>query len=440
MSRPVRTGALLTLIATSAVLIDCRTIFERASEVTTPSSATATRARQGMGAHPPNLDQLHVSKHDGAPPPSTDVAQPSYGPYRNTVRAWTRVPGRTRAEAPRAGADTKLLEVDFEDDPSNAGWVAAGKPVRVSRGRIDPDAPVLESEIGGDYWKRTYWPGQSGDAFVELRKDDGDLTSPQIAIPEGARYLSLLVGGTGKISFDVDGHAQPAPLFDEKRSARGAGADGRVMMGLRRVQVKLPASASTLVVHASTDARIVLDDLVLSSEAISEEVAPAWGFVDLHAHPLNHLTFGGRFMAGRVTKKPLDADLEVAKQIGTSTEVSMKGALGSCEHNHGSFGDGVMSVTPEISHNHFGYPTFDGWPNPKTLVHQQMYIDWIKRAWQGGLRILNLDAGNNEFAALDFEAVNGQLTLRPPYNPLPVDDMSSIVRTVNGAPVTRGPL
>src|SRR5262249_39703396 len=106
-------------------------------------------------------------------------------------------------------------------------------------------------------------------------------------------------------------------------------------------------------------------------------------------------------------------------------------AIGTCESSHGSFGDGAMSITPEFAHNRRGFPFFDGWPKPTTLVHQQMYVDWLKRAWQGGLRLIQVDVGNSQFTALSFDETNKWRGA--PRNPLPADDASAIGRTLSAA-------
>ena len=58
-----------------------------------------------------------------------------------------------------------------------------------------------------------------------------------------------------------------------------------------------------------------------------------------------------------------------------------------------------------LGHRPTGYPDFDGWPRWSTLVHQQMYIEWIQRAWQGGLRLLVAHAVNNEQLAANTHGV-----------------------------------
>ena len=55
-------------------------------------------------------------------------------------------------------------------------------------------------------------------------------------------------------------------------------------------------------------------------------------------------------------------------------------------------------------HQHAGWPTMEFWPHWSTKAHQQMYVDWIKRAHEGGLNVLVALAVNNELLS---EVMNG---------------------------------
>lgn len=111
---------------------------------------------------------------------------------------------------------------------------------------------------------------------------------------------------------------------------------------------------------------------------------PLWGFADTHAHLMAHLAFGGDAFWG----EPYDPS--------HAGEEGMKHALRSCEPIHG----GLLDVNPELGHPAAGgWPEFVVWPRFTTLVHQQAYIDWIYRAYQGGLRLVTCLAVNNELLA-----------------------------------------
>jgi microsomal dipeptidase-like Zn-dependent dipeptidase len=132
---------------------------------------------------------------------------------------------------------------------------------------------------------------------------------------------------------------------------------------------------------------------------------PLWGFADLHAHLMAHLAFGGKAFWGQ----PYDPQHPGPEGI--------QYALGSCEPIHG----GLINVNPEFGHPASGgWPEFIVWPRFTTLVHQQAYIDWLYRAYQGGLRLITCLAVNNELLAVKTS----------PH--LPHDDKSAIQLQIAG--------
>ncbi len=109
-----------------------------------------------------------------------------------------------------------------------------------------------------------------------------------------------------------------------------------------------------------------------------------WGFADLHAHLMSHAAFGGRMFWGL----PYDPD--------HAGPAGLEHALGSCAPAH----SGLINVNPEAGHPvGGGWPDFDVWPRFTTTAHQQAYIDWIYRAYQGGLRLIICSIVHNEALA-----------------------------------------
>src|SRR5687767_1898316 len=107
-----------------------------------------------------------------------------------------------------------------------------------------------------------------------------------------------------------------------------------------------------------------------------------------------HEAWGGRMFSGR-PEGPLDV------------------AMPSCL---GAHGPGGMFPVPESFHLLGGHPQFDGWPRfvHGTFFHQQSHVDWVKRAYDRGLRMVSMLAVNNELLAGIYGAVM-------PHNYTPTD-------------------
>jgi hypothetical protein len=58
-------------------------------------------------------------------------------------------------------------------------------------------------------------------------------------------------------------------------------------------------------------------------------------------------------------------------------------ATGGC----GAILENALYGNPARCHAAGGWPTFAGWPDPKSLTHEQSYYKWLERAYRGGLRI-----------------------------------------------------
>ena len=118
--------------------------------------------------------------------------------------------------------------------------------------------------------------------------------------------------------------------------------------------------------------------------------SPVFGFADLHCHTMAHLGFGGHLLAGFP-----DGDIQ--------------NALARCDiHLHGPWGLGQFGknwsilqvfIEDSLGHGPCGHGSFEHWPKFTTMVHQQIFVDWLKRAHDGGLRLLCSVAVNNELLA-----------------------------------------
>jgi microsomal dipeptidase-like Zn-dependent dipeptidase len=141
---------------------------------------------------------------------------------------------------------------------------------------------------------------------------------------------------------------------------------------------------------------------------MSDLDAGLFGICDTHAHFRAELGFGGRGIFGSAVPARPDGDLA--------------SALPHCTAAHGPWG--LLPGLDGAGHRVGGFPQFDGWPLHRTQGHQQAYVDWIRRAVDGGLRLVVCLAVNNELLA--------RRSGWPWGRRLPVDDMSAIDRQIEG--------
>jgi microsomal dipeptidase-like Zn-dependent dipeptidase len=135
----------------------------------------------------------------------------------------------------------------------------------------------------------------------------------------------------------------------------------------------------------------------------------AKGFADLHNHQFANLGFGGLAFWGSPAGP-------VAAALPWCTPAHGPGGLGDVI---GNLIKTMYGSTP-FGHHVGGNPEFDGWPRWDSVTHQSVHIDWLQRAWEGGLRLMVMLAVNNEHLASlanrapgrspdDMEAVDLQL-------------------------------
>ena len=111
-------------------------------------------------------------------------------------------------------------------------------------------------------------------------------------------------------------------------------------------------------------------------------MADLWGCADLHCHPMAHLGFGGKQNNKRL--------------FWGEPSGALDQALPCCGASH-SLWNSFMPFLVEEKHGQHGHPGFADWPRATTMIHQQMYWEWIQRAHASGLRLLCALAVNNEY-------------------------------------------
>ncbi|MBI2733175.1 MAG: membrane dipeptidase [Aquabacterium sp.] len=151
------------------------------------------------------------------------------------------------------------------------------------------------------------------------------------------------------------------------------------------------------------------------------EDGSVYGIADSHNHMFSSDLFGGSIMHGEVYHK-----LGVTK------------ALDDCNKTHGDNGwhDVMASSTGagaedilgifyrKPRHKTDGYPTFTDWPKRDTITHNVSYYKWVERAYQGGLRFMNVSLTTNNVICDIYKGLIG--TLDPTYRSGSCNDMDNL--------------
>lgn len=146
------------------------------------------------------------------------------------------------------------------------------------------------------------------------------------------------------------------------------------------------------------------------------ELKPApllWGWADLHAHPASHLSFGAKADGS-------DGILWGKPGLGYEAALAtVNSDLPPCSPDkHGGFdADVVRHLTHQqiigtidnitgFPHQANGGGDFSNWPNARSLTHQQMHVTSIRRAYDGGQRLMIASVTNNQMLSLLWERVH----------------------------------
>ncbi|MBI5787620.1 MAG: thrombospondin type 3 repeat-containing protein [Candidatus Schekmanbacteria bacterium] len=160
------------------------------------------------------------------------------------------------------------------------------------------------------------------------------------------------------------------------------------------------------VTDSSPDDYYPNDDVAAQKERV-------WGFADTHTHPMANLGFGEYLMWG----DPRDIDSENVLYESCGAGEHKSGSMFAARYMIADLEDSLYwgrkvepqdiladqlnkilpDVLPKIGsgivpHERRDVVNFTKWYN---VTHQQMYLRWIRRAYEGGLRLLVAEASNN---------------------------------------------
>jgi len=146
------------------------------------------------------------------------------------------------------------------------------------------------------------------------------------------------------------------------------------------------------------------------------------GAADFHNHQFSNLGFGGRVVWGdSFSRQGIEHALSscgaeglcvdekeaiLCREVFCRVAADRDACRAACDRRscqtplpHGHFGvtDPVGAVLGQgYGHSVAGYPHFTGWPHYNTFTHQQVYHRWLRRAFDGGMKLMVMLAVSNE--------------------------------------------
>jgi microsomal dipeptidase-like Zn-dependent dipeptidase len=340
---------------------------------------------------------------------------------------------------------------NFEDGLQH--WTATGSAFEhqptfgdnVISDRVKVDMRLENNGIGGDYWKRIPYPiGHQGNYWIgtyENRPDDqtplgtiagdeptGTLVSPEFRIVQP--NISFLIGGGNdltRLRFELLLRVNRTQAEQAKGAGGqlvrignddyivGAMATGQRSEVMRRERWDVSAHrervARLRIVDENNGAwgHINIDDIRLSDALPPPQPPRVWGFADTHTHPSNYLAFGGGLIQGRLYAPDGNPRTALPDYLG-NVNAMMLGTLGVLFGPVASvLGPGVPPLPPDpalgaavaqaafaaTAPSRRGYPEHNAYPKFNNTMGQQMYREWIRRAYDGGLRLMSALGVNN---------------------------------------------
>ncbi|WP_157069765.1 membrane dipeptidase [Sandaracinus amylolyticus] len=139
--------------------------------------------------------------------------------------------------------------------------------------------------------------------------------------------------------------------------------------------------------------------------------APAlWGFADLHTHPGIEEAFEGQLVWGRAQSSARVSATSIPSLPPCPVETHVVRTGSPIERTAHSQILPLLNLQSDFPHPPIageGGPPIEGWPNGSDVLHQQMPVNAIRRAYEGGLRVL--------FASVTDSQVLTQLLAGPAF-------------------------
>ena len=309
--------------------------------------------------------------------------------------------------------------------------------------RILSNMELNSGGVGGDYWKdQGYNIGRSGNNWIGTYENNpynsGKIFQTQGDGPTGTLTSAEFNITTNHCYFSIGGGADAQKLFVnlqikqpngswlsavKKTSFRNNEIMYREKINIssykgKIARIQIVDSSNGNWGHINVDnfrfTNEALDGIVLTDKVSgnSYEVdvnMPVWGIADTHAHPAHEEGFGRQLITGKAT-----------------TPFSVTYGNDLCIHNHGALGTFIVRkpfIMGADPHEAKGWPEFIDFPRFNSKTHQQQHVEFLKRAWQGGMRLLCALAINNMYLP--------SLAMGPGSDGTPFDDETVLMKQID---------
>lgn len=338
----------------------------------------------------------------GAPPtPACAPAARLHGPPQLSVSAFAGagLPSELTDGGARVYATGSVL----------FSWDAGGAPVELllpRERRALPSAGQLTLEVQGALRWRAEADG--------CRAERPFVVSPRPALDVSPVVFHEATKGEFQVVLDAPAPARTTVSVKPSALPKGASVPGVAVVEKGQTSVKVELTSPSPLASLGA-VRVSAPGYEGTTEALTADARPR-GFADLHVHMFANLGFGTTGFYGRP-----DGPQEVS--------------LRECSAVHGTWGllDLLNPITKAAAglplayrwpgHHTDGAYNYSGWPDALDYTHQQVHADALKRAWQGGLRLMVLLAVNNQEGC----------GWAPWQHRLPCDDMSALRRQLDAA-------
>jgi len=326
---------------------------------------------------------------------------------------------------------------------SGAKWSSGGQALNDAAVRVCADAlPVQQVDtrnvrlngaplvpLGGDYWHVTHATrgsvGHQGSCWLRLPALNADTRSPLFPLQP---YLVLRARGEGKIEVRGEDDAVLASTNVTLRITSLTARPGAPSMGELVLDTRSAAGKrGRVVVIPNPGKTIEIDDIRVytgtpKNPPLTGDLglgSRAWGFADLHVHLATHQAMGGldgvRTMWGVPggsyrdyvgNPKLINRDIprcngynhRVGVAAGTPEGFMGAGLIGGMSGRVPN--EATVAAVHGLFHHDQGGEGFQRKQHNKDGFHQQHHITAIRRAYEGGLRLMGVLANHSEFLEL----------------------------------------